>query len=248
MGANAQTSVPAFTAGQVLTAQQQTEINTGIPVFATTTTRDAAFGGTGEKTLAEGQMAYIENIAGSAAVQYYDGAAWQTLVTGGLTYVTGASFTNSSGVAMPAGTFTSAYLNYIVLFNATASQAMNVYLRFNYSGSPANTNYYGAANTSASAYSTLSEQANQASLFLCGTYTSTYSALQTTITVYDPANANKWGSFSALGQGSTSGGAQYGVTYAGGQRLTAGAIDGLYFLPNVGTITGTYKVYGLANS
>jgi hypothetical protein len=34
MGANAQTSVPVFTSGQVLTAQQQTEINTGIPVFA----------------------------------------------------------------------------------------------------------------------------------------------------------------------------------------------------------------------
>ena len=48
MGANAQLAVPSFTAGQVLTAQQQTEINTGIPVFATTVTRDAAFGGGGE--------------------------------------------------------------------------------------------------------------------------------------------------------------------------------------------------------
>jgi hypothetical protein len=47
--ANTQTSVPVFTSGQVLTAQQQTEINTGIPVFADSTARDAAFGGTGEK-------------------------------------------------------------------------------------------------------------------------------------------------------------------------------------------------------
>ena len=76
MGANAQTSVPVFTAGQVLTAQQQTEINTGVPVFATTATRDAAFGGSGEKTLAEGQLAYIE---ASNIVQYYDGSAWATL-------------------------------------------------------------------------------------------------------------------------------------------------------------------------
>lgn len=76
MGANAQTSVPAFTAGQVLTAQQQTEINTGIPVFATTTTRDAAFGGTGEKVLAEGQFAYIE---ASNTTQYYDGTSWLAL-------------------------------------------------------------------------------------------------------------------------------------------------------------------------
>lgn len=76
MGANAQTSVPAFTAGQILTAQQQTEINTGIPVFATTTTRDAAFGGTGEKTLAEGQFAYIE---ASDTTQYYNGTSWLAL-------------------------------------------------------------------------------------------------------------------------------------------------------------------------
>ena len=70
---NTQTSVPVFISGQVLTAQQQTEINTGIPVFATTVTRDAAFGGTGEKTLAEGQFAYIE---ATNTTQYYDGAAW----------------------------------------------------------------------------------------------------------------------------------------------------------------------------
>ena len=73
--ANTQTSVPAFVASQVLTAQQQTEINTGIPVFATTVTRDAAFGGTGEKALAEGQFAYIE---ATNTTQFYDGAAWQS--------------------------------------------------------------------------------------------------------------------------------------------------------------------------
>ena len=89
MGANAQTAVPVFTAGQVLTAQQQTEINTGIPVFATTVTRDAAFNGAGEKTLAEGQFAYIE---ATNTTQYYDGAAWQSL---GATYAAWTpSYTN----------------------------------------------------------------------------------------------------------------------------------------------------------
>ena len=76
MGANAQTAVPVFTAGQVLTAVQQTQINTGIPVFATTVTRDAAFGGAGEKVLAEGQFAYIE---ATNTTQYYDGANWQSV-------------------------------------------------------------------------------------------------------------------------------------------------------------------------
>jgi len=80
MGANAQTSVPAFTAGQVLTAAQVTGINTGIPVFASSTERDAAFGGTGEKTLAEGQMAYLED---TNATQYYDGSSWAAVGAGG---------------------------------------------------------------------------------------------------------------------------------------------------------------------
>ena len=60
MGANAQTTVPTFTAGQVLTADQQNQsARTGVPVFADTTARDAAFGGAGEKTLAEGQLATL---------------------------------------------------------------------------------------------------------------------------------------------------------------------------------------------
>jgi hypothetical protein len=80
MGANAQTSVPAFTSGQVLTAAQMTQVNTGIPVFASSTERDAAFGGTGEKTLAEGQMAYLED---TDVTQYYDGSSWVAVGGGG---------------------------------------------------------------------------------------------------------------------------------------------------------------------
>jgi hypothetical protein len=57
MGANAVTTVPVYTAGEVLTAADLNITNSGIPVFADSTARDAAFGGTGEKTLAEGQFA-----------------------------------------------------------------------------------------------------------------------------------------------------------------------------------------------
>jgi hypothetical protein len=96
MGVNQQTSVPAFTAGQVLTAQQQTEINTGVPVFADTTARDAAFGGTGEKVLAEGQLCYLED---TNKVQYYDGSSWANL--GSMTNV--EAFTASGTFTPPAG-------------------------------------------------------------------------------------------------------------------------------------------------
>lgn len=78
MGVNAQTSVPTFTAGEVLTAANMNiSASTGVPVFATTTTRDAAFGGTGEKTLAEGQYCYIE---ANNETQFYNGTAWETVL------------------------------------------------------------------------------------------------------------------------------------------------------------------------
>ena len=73
MGANPQTTVQKSDDGAILTAaQQKTSAATGVPVFATTVTRDAAFGGA-NKVLAEGQLAYIE---ASDTVQYYSGAAW----------------------------------------------------------------------------------------------------------------------------------------------------------------------------
>jgi hypothetical protein len=97
MGANAQTTVPSFTVGQVLTADQQNQsARTGVPVFATTVERDAAFGGAGEKTLAEGQLCYLED---TNKVQYYDGAAWANL--GSVTNV--EAFTASGTWTVPAG-------------------------------------------------------------------------------------------------------------------------------------------------
>ena len=80
--ANTQIKVPLFAAAEVLTAANMNiSAGTGIPVFATTVTRDAAFGGAGEKVLAEGQFAYIE---ATDELQYYDGSVWAE-VGGGLT-------------------------------------------------------------------------------------------------------------------------------------------------------------------
>ena len=106
MGANAQTSVPTFTAGEVLTAANMNiSARTGVPVFADTTARDAAFGGTGEKTLAEGQMAYVENLTGDAQIQYYDGSTWNSLGAAGLTLVSSTTI----GTAVSSVTVTSAF-------------------------------------------------------------------------------------------------------------------------------------------
>jgi len=123
MGANAQTTVQKFLSGAVLTAEQQnTSAATGVPVFATTVTRDAAFGGA-NKVLAEGQTCYLES---TNVVQYYDGAAWATVgptaaPTSGLVVVKAeTAFTSVSNITVDS-VFTSSYTNYKVLLTLTIS-------------------------------------------------------------------------------------------------------------------------------
>jgi hypothetical protein len=118
MGVNATTFVPTYVSGEVLTAANLNVTNSGIPVFADSTARDAAFGGTGEKVLAEGQYAFLED---TNATQFYDGAAWQT-IGGGFTLL---STTTLSGATT---TVTISDFSYVALYgvvtgmtNATAS-------------------------------------------------------------------------------------------------------------------------------
>jgi len=125
MGANAQTSVPAFVSGQVLTAQQQTEINTGVPVFSGTATRDAAFGGTGEKTLAEGQLAYLEDLD---LVQYYDGSNWLTLgptPAPGLELVKAQTIGTTVSTVTVTDAFSSTYDNYLITVSGGVASTLN---------------------------------------------------------------------------------------------------------------------------
>jgi len=104
MGANAVTTVPVYVAGEVLTAADLNITNSGIPVFATTTTRDAAFGGSGEKTLAQGQFCYLES---TGKLQVYTGSTWSNV--GSQTQVT--AFTASGTFTPPTGvTYAVAYI------------------------------------------------------------------------------------------------------------------------------------------
>jgi hypothetical protein len=104
MGANAVTTTYDFVASQILTAAQMDNVNCGIPVFATTVTRDAAFGGAGEKTLAQGQFCYLES---TGKLQVYTGSAWTNVGTS--TNV--ATFTTSGTWTVPTGvTYAIAYI------------------------------------------------------------------------------------------------------------------------------------------
>jgi len=122
MGANAVTTVPVYASGDVLTAANLNITNSGVPVFATTATRDAAFGGAGEKTLAEGQMCYIE--AAPKRFQVYDGTTFLDYLTETTTYSP-----TYSGLTIGNGTVISRYtqvgklvfVQYQLTFGSTTS-------------------------------------------------------------------------------------------------------------------------------
>lgn len=100
MGANATTSVPTYVAGEVLTAADLNVTNSGIPVFADSTARTNGFGGTGEKTLAEGQYAYLED---DNKTYVYDGSSWKEV--GGAVVVQVKSTIKTDSFSMSSSTF-----------------------------------------------------------------------------------------------------------------------------------------------
>jgi hypothetical protein len=256
---NTQTSVPVFTAGQVLTAAQVTQINTGIPVFATTTTRDAAFGGTGEKTLAEGQFAYIE---ATDATQYYDGAAWQSVsVVPGLVPIVPSSvavgsgtgtasangqvtFTTASSVSLN-GVFTSSYRNYRIVFNTTAASGTGtITIRLRASGS----------DITAASYLTQTLEGNGNNTPTNGIVTGQtswpYMSLGSNA---DSVNAFVWDLFNPQATAYTTGVAINGNVDSGSAsriilrnyvyQVTTSA-DGLSFIMSANNFTGTVTIYG----
>ncbi len=248
MGANAVTTTYDFVAQQELTAAQMDNVNCGIPVFATTTTRDAAFGGTGEKTLAEGQFAYIE---ATNVTQYYDGAAWQTLGASGLTYLTGGSFSTVAAVSLTAGTFSATYRNYLININITAnssdSNALN--WRGRTSGTDnSNANYSfalggrrysdgltttGGNGASATAGRLTFMQNPMTGCMISATFFAPQLASTTSFVV------------NSTGRGVSDPDA---ALQGGGYFNASTQFDALSFYPATGTISGTYEVYGYAIS
>jgi hypothetical protein len=244
--ANTQTTVPLFVANTVLTASQQNlSAGTGVPVFATTVTRDAAFGGS-NKALAEGQLCYIE---ASNIVQYYDGAAWATVgpaSAGGMVFLSGATFTAASTVSLPANTFSATYQNYKISYNVTAastdSTAINVRLRASGTDSSAAT-YSNAGVTYQIGAATIG-----AANILNGTawqFTQFNSSdrNEVVLEVFAPQLALDtnfmWSTYGRVG-GSQGGG------NGNGEFRAATQFDSLTLFPSAGTITGNYQVYGYA--
>jgi hypothetical protein len=251
MGANATTSVPTYVAGQVLEAADLVVTNSGAPVFADSTARDAAFGGTGEKTLAEGQLCYLED---SNVVQYYDGSSWATVgpaSAGGLVFITGASFTTQTSVSLPNDTFTATYRNYRMIWNVTGGPAgaATITGRLRASGSDSSASSYTNMNVgiNSSAAADSAGSAGQTS-FAYGSAYPSLNAPTLVLDVYEPKNTQQTHLL-----GSALSVTADGNNYVGRhivQRFNATtAFDSFTLISSVASsMTGYYRVYGYADS
>lgn len=246
MGANAQTSVPTFTAGEVLTAANMNiSARTGIPVFATTTTRDAAFGGTGEKTLAEGQFCFLED---SNSTLFYDGAAWQAVgTTPGLVCVKAETTASAVSSATADSVFTSTYTNYLINMKFSTSSTQILQIKFRASGTSTSTNYNRQRLLGFGATTLAAQDVNQTELGFPSTNGSTNFAY-TTLQISSPQLAAKTLLTSTLIN-------NYG-NYTTGMEVQSMAanqnsdtqFDGIEFLVPSGTFTITYSIYGYSKT
>lgn len=237
MGLNAQTAVPVFTAGQILTAAQVTQINTGIPVFATTTTRDAAFGGAGEKTLAQGQYAFIE---ATNTTQYYNGSAWVT-AGGAMVWVGGATPSAAATVTVD-NVFSSSYTHYLITFSFTGGTTEELRFQFRYGTTTQTSAYYagfnianylgstGALSVNNGSYITICNDAERSTgqLFVSGVGVSGQGMI----------TGQGFGKFNA--EGSSGGGYVNSTQTYTGFILTNSAATNIF--------TGRVNVFGLANA
>lgn len=241
MGANATTFVPTYVAGEVLTAADLNVTNSGIPVFADSTARDAGFGGAGEKVLAEGQYAYLES---TNATQYYDGAAWQTVggSSGFVCVKSETTFTGATTVEADS-VFSSAYTNYKMFIRYQTSSTGDIYLRMRASGTSAtganyNSQLVAGAATTASAF----RETGQTSMYVGddsnGAFWSTIE-----LTIYAP-NVAEPTLVSSINNRNT--GAYTAITsqlFAANHTLST-SYDGIQIILGSGTITGAYTIYG----
>ena len=240
MGANAQTSVLDFTNGQVLTGpEMDISAGTGVPVFATTVTRDAAFGGA-NKVLAEGQTCYLES---TNVVQYYDGAAWATVgpaAAGALVRIGGGALSSASTVFD--NVFSSTYLAYLIIVSGGESGGGNTTFQLRYAGPTTQAaNYYGGVIAGTNASGTSSVGTNNAAAFNLGFPTSSLFGGTITVVSRDSAQRSRFVT-------SWSNDAINTVHQGGGE--TTAQRDYTGFILNTGTsfIAGTVNIYGYSPS
>lgn len=238
MGVNATTFVPTYVSGEVLTAADLNVTNSGIPVFADSTARDAAFGGTGEKVLAEGQYAFLES---TNQTLVYDGASWIAVGASGLALVKSQVIGTTVGSVTVTDAFNSTYENYLITLNGGVASTSNV-LQLTLGAT--STGYYSNIVYMNYNSNSVNGQGVTNGSFFYG-FLGSVNNLNGRVELFGPNLAKNTNINMQASRAVAAGETQRGEGYlADTTQYTAFTLT-----PNTGTITGgTIRVYGYANS
>ena len=184
----------------------------------------------------------------TASQLIWNGTAWTG--TGGLVYLTGTTFSAASTVSLPSSTFSSTYSNYKIMFDITAAsinaEPIRARLRIGGTDNSASNYYNTGVGALATANTTTYVRADFTAAFLFGYLISTDANLLT-LDVIQPFSSTVATKVAFSHFGRDAGGGVAGHTGGGGHNTTT-SFDALTVYPSTGTITGSYKVYGYANS
>lgn len=239
---NEQTTVPLFVSGEVLTAADMNlSAGTGVPVFSNTTTRDAGFGGAGEKVLAEGQLCYLSS---TNVVQYYDGAAWATVgptTAGALVLIKTQTIGSAVGSVTVSDAFSTTYDNYKIILSGGVGSANPEVIYFTLGATAAG--YYSARTGRTWANTDGGNALSNAAYWYAGGITT--SALSLNMELFNPFVADETWFTSSYVYVNTSGQTMNG----GGMLNNTTSYTAFTMTPGSGTITGgTIYVYGYAKA
>jgi len=244
--ANEQTTVPLFVAAEVLTAADMNlSAGTGVPVFSNSTTRDAGFGGAGEKVLAEGQLCYLSD---SNIVQYYSGAAWATVgpsSASGLVCVKAETAFSAVASFTADNVFTSSYTNYFLTLRYTSSASAPL-MQFAVGGVAAATNYNYQLISADSTTVAASRSTAQTSALIAGDSGGDFKSFAY-VNISGPQLAEPTDYISKSLRNSGAYTSPIILDIAG-NHSTATAYDGIKVLVSSGTMTGTYAIYGYSKT
>lgn len=243
---NEQTTVPLFVAAEVLTAADMNlSAGTGVPVFANTTTRDAGFGGAGEKVLAEGQLCYLSDLN---IVQYYSGSAWATVgpATPGLVCVKAETAFSAVASFTADSVFTSTYTNYRLIMRYETSANAAVSLQFRAATVDTATNYNRQELVVDSTTVASGRSASQTSSKIAGSTIGSFASL-VTLELSGPQISSATNYQSLNLRNATAYTSPLIEQYFGNQSDST-QFDGIKILVASGTMTGSYTIYGYSKT
>ena len=236
------TSVTNFSDGNVLTASALNAVNCGIHVYSNAAARDAAYGGSGERTLVEGEYAYLLD---TDQTLVYSGSSWITVgVNPGLVCVKAETAFSAVASVTADSVFTSTYTNYKIVMNYTTNSTLGTLCKLRVGGVSASTNYntFYAASQGWSVGTVLAN-----STFVLGDYSNGAFNCNQILEIQQPAIATG----TTFWSNATTSRGSYSTPYPQytiGNHSTATAYDGIEFLVSSGTMSGTYTIYGYSKA